>query len=329
MNIYDIAEEAGVSISTVSRVLNNKSNVNVRTREKVEAVLKKHNYTPSSIARGLVTRSLNTIGILTIDIRIPHYAAIAYILERELYKLGYNAFICNTGGTAENGIDYIHMLMKKGVSGIMLVGSVFQNKYIETSIINDSSDIPCIVINAELNTENSYSILINHEHGISLCLEHLRQKGHKNILFVQDYDNFSGQKKTAAFVKLQKKAGVGNCEQCVFKSNKGIVGGKEVIDSILKSKVPFSAIIFGNDHIAIEGMQYLNKLGYKVPEDVAIIGLSNSLNATTCIPPLTTVDNQDDTLGTISVKILDNLLNNVECSHNITINPVLIVREST
>ena len=93
MNIYDIAKEAGVSISTVSRVLNNKGNVNEQTRKKVEEVLKKNNYTPSAIARGMVSKSMRTIAVLTVDIRVPHYATTAYIIERECSKKGYEVLM--------------------------------------------------------------------------------------------------------------------------------------------------------------------------------------------------------------------------------------------
>ena len=78
MNIYDIAKEAGVSIATVSRVLNNKGTVSAATRARVEAILKQNNYTPSAIARGMVSKSMRTVAVLTVDIRVPHYARTAY-----------------------------------------------------------------------------------------------------------------------------------------------------------------------------------------------------------------------------------------------------------
>ena len=88
MNIYDIAKEAGVSISTVSRVLNHKGNVNPATRERVEEVLERNHYTPSAIARGMVSKSMRTVAVLTVDIRVPHYARTAYTIERELSHRG-------------------------------------------------------------------------------------------------------------------------------------------------------------------------------------------------------------------------------------------------
>ena len=88
MNIYDIAKEAGVSIATVSRVLNNKGTVSAATRARVEAILKQNNYTPSAIARGMVSKSMRTVAVLTVDIRVPHYARTAYTIEREFSRRG-------------------------------------------------------------------------------------------------------------------------------------------------------------------------------------------------------------------------------------------------
>ncbi|MDR1572761.1 MAG: LacI family transcriptional regulator [Clostridiales Family XIII bacterium] len=328
MNIYDIAKEAGVSISTVSRVLNNKPNVKPDTRKKIEHILEKHNYAPSVIARGLVSKTLDTVGILTIDIRVPHYAETAYSLERELYKLGYNAILCNTGGKAENGIEYITTLIQTGVRGVILIGSVFQNKYIETSLINSFSSIPFIAMNSQLSADNIYSVTFNQERGVTLCLDHLSEKGHTDILYVQDAETFSGANKASAFIKLIEERGVTNAENRLFKTNRGIPGGRDVIDRIAESKRNFSAIIFGDDASAIGGMQRLQELHYKIPDDIAIIGWNNTLS-TLCVPSLTTVDNQIEMMGVISVKLLENVLAGGKVSRNIAIDSSLIVRDST
>ena len=99
MNIYDIAAEAGTSISTVSRVLNNKGNVNPKIRDRVEAVLKKYDYKPSAIARGMVSKTMKNIAILTVDVRVTHYARMIYVIEQENRNLGYNVSVCNRGGS--------------------------------------------------------------------------------------------------------------------------------------------------------------------------------------------------------------------------------------
>ena len=125
MTIYDIAKEAGVSISTVSRVLNDKGNVNIETKKKVEEVLARNNYTPSAIARGMTGRLLRTVAVLTVDIRVPHYARTAYTIEREFSRKGYDVTLCNTGGELKETVRYLRAMLEKQIDGIILVGSVF------------------------------------------------------------------------------------------------------------------------------------------------------------------------------------------------------------
>ena len=125
MNIYDIAKEAGVSIATVSRVLNNKGTVSGATRAKVEAVLSRSGYTPSAIARGMVSKSMRTVAVLTVDIRVPHYAQQAYTIEQAFSHRGYEVILCNTGGGKEATVRYLRAVTEKQVDGIILVGSVF------------------------------------------------------------------------------------------------------------------------------------------------------------------------------------------------------------
>ena len=119
MNIYDIAKEAGVSISTVSRVMNHKGNVNPETRKKVEEILEKNNYTPSAIARGMVSKSMKTVSVLTVDIRVPHYARTAYTIEREFSRRGYEVSLCNTGGELDIADDHIRGMLTDGtIAGV-------------------------------------------------------------------------------------------------------------------------------------------------------------------------------------------------------------------
>ena len=143
MNIYDIAKEAGVSISTVSRVMNNKGNVNAATRKKVEAILDKHDYTPSAIARGMVSKTMKTVAVLTVDIRVPHYARTVYTIEREFSHRGYEVAICNTGGELEETAKYLKTMLEKKVDGIVLVGSIFntlcKNLYLDDEDHNNKN----------------------------------------------------------------------------------------------------------------------------------------------------------------------------------------------
>ena len=142
MNIYDIAREAGVSIATVSRVLNHKDTVRADTRAKVEKVLKRCNYAPSAIAQGMVSKSLHTVAVLTVDIRDSHYARTAYTIEREFSRRGYEVILCNTGGDRAETLRTLQAVAQKQVDGLILVGSIFRGQRWRTFCAKCPSSLP-------------------------------------------------------------------------------------------------------------------------------------------------------------------------------------------
>lgn len=328
-NIYDIAKEANVSSATVSRVLNNKASVSPRTRQKVEEVIRRMNYQPNGLARGLVSKRTPTVGILTIDIRIPHYASTAFAMERELFKLGYSSILCNTGGGLDNNIEYLHMLVDKGVSGIMCIGSVFRDTFQDTSVLSEFHNIPFLFSNCVLQADNAYSVIIDEKSALNACVAHLVQKGNLDILYVKDAETFSGRKKAEGFLSAMTLAGLKSEDSLVFNTRRGISGGKDVVMRILESGQRFSAIIFGDDATAVGGMKELQRRGYKVPEDVAIVGFNNSVASISCTPTLTTVDNKTDTMGSFCVKLFQTVLEGGQLTKLLSVTPELIIRDST
>ena len=122
----DIAGLAGVSIATVSRVINNPEQVRPETREKVQNILEKTNFVANAVARGLVLNSTRTIGVLTVDIRDMFFAKVIYTIERCFKNLGYNVLLSNTGGEPEEKKRYIKVMLEQQVDGLILVGSVFR-----------------------------------------------------------------------------------------------------------------------------------------------------------------------------------------------------------
>ena len=166
MNIYDIAKESGVSISTVSRVLNNYPNVTKTTRDRVVAVLKKHNYVPSSVAKSLVNKATHAIGVIVLDVRHLHYANIAFTIEQKLSSYGYTAILCNTGYDRTKMDDYVRVLAEKQVDGVIMVGSVMTCDETAISIDRYLKNTPIVMHNTTLHGENIYNISTEEAHGI-------------------------------------------------------------------------------------------------------------------------------------------------------------------
>lgn len=329
MNIYDIANEAGVSITTVSRVLNHKENISKKTKDKVEAILKKYNYIPNAIARGLATKSMKSIGIVTTNITDMHHAKSAYTMEREFNKLGYSVILCNTGSKTEESINYIKMLSERNIDGIILMGSVFNNNDIQSTISTYISNIPTVLQNGFLDIENTYSVLVDDSYGISMCVDHLFEKGHTDIIYVKDMNTYSAVQKKEGFLIGMNKHGLKLDENSIITTECGLDGGRSAVQKLIKSNKKFTAIIFGEDITAIGAMKELRDLGLNVPKDVAIIGFNNSILAECCYPELTSVDNKVETTSFLSVKLLSDLIEKKNVASNILVRPELVIRKST
>ena len=159
MTIYDIAREAGVSASTVSRVINKKKGVNSEKRILIEGLLKKYNFEPDASARGLVQQSTKIIGILMSDIRTSHHAEGAYYIEQELKKHGYTCIIINSGFSDETREESIRTLFSRRVEAVMLIGSTFQTENMKKAIQKYFNNLPVIIENGFIDLPHEYCVL--------------------------------------------------------------------------------------------------------------------------------------------------------------------------
>ncbi|MCG8500882.1 MAG: LacI family transcriptional regulator [Firmicutes bacterium] len=329
MNIYNVASEAGVSIATVSRVLNNSPQVSEKTRKKVTDVLEKYHYTPNAIARGLVVNSMKTIGVLTIDIRDLYYATVAYTIEQDLSKLGYNVMLCNTGGDAQEKINYMKRLAEKKVDGLILVGSVFKDQKLDTAISQIAKQMPIVMVNGLLEAENIYSIICDDSYGISIGVAYLHNKGHRDIVYLQDAETYSAQSKVHGFKTGMLKRELPLKAHSILKVEKGINGGSMAVKQLVESDHNFSAIIAGEDITAVGAIKALKALHKSIPDDVAVIGFNNSIIAQCCDPDLTTVDNKMEMTATGAVRILNDVFKGRNVPSKTVITPDLVIRTSS
>ena len=161
MTIYDISEKAGVSIATVSRVLNGSNNVSEKTKKKVLDVINQYEYTPNAFARGLGLNTMKTIGIMCADSSDPYLAKAIYYIEQKLRANGYDSILCCTGYDLDTKASSMNLLITKKVDGIILVGSNFiyekedDNKY----ILGAAGQVPVMLLNAAMDAPNVYSIV--------------------------------------------------------------------------------------------------------------------------------------------------------------------------
>lgn len=326
MNIYDIAKEAGVSITTVSRVINKKGYVSEKTRKKIQDVLDRNEYQPSGIARGLATGSMKTVAIVVVDVRVPHYALTSYIMEQKLSEEGYMVLVCNTGEEEEDCRKYLRMLAQRQVDGIILVGSIF-NRLCDDETLNLLSNIPIVMANGKIDRENIYGVLVDEAYGMELATAHLYKTGRRKLAYVIDKYTNAADRKLEGYIREMKRLGYENPEKDVYRTPYGLEGGAQIA-GILKEK-EYDGVVFGEDLTAVGAMNEWRNQGIEIPEEIALIGCNNSEYSYICNPPLTTVNNKGEVLSELTVQMLLDVLSKKKELASLVVLPELVIRETT
>jgi LacI family transcriptional regulator len=329
MNIYDIAKKAGVSIATVSRVMNGKQVVSENTRLRVTSVMEEMGYTPNMFARGLVVNSMKTIGIMTINVVDLYYANAIHTIELDLREKGYDVLLCNTGSDIDTKKNYLKLLIDKRVDGIILIGSVFREKTDNTHIIEAALKVPVVIINGDVQGENIYSILSDESAAVSDTIEYLSEKGHTEIVYIYDSETFSGFEKMRGFKEGMAKAGFRLRLESFVKTSSGITGGYNAIDKLFKMQKHFTAVIASEDVLAAGAAKRIVTAGYKIPDDMAVVGFNNSIIAECTTPELTSIDNNVEICGKSAVKILTEAIEKKGPQEKTKIPARLVIRNST
>ncbi len=329
MNIYDIANRAGVSIATVSRVINGSPVVSQKTRDRVNEVMIELKYTPNVFVRGLMVNSMKIIGIMTIDVRDLYYANAIHTIELEMRDKGYDVILCSTSGDINEKKKYLNLLIEKRVDGIILIGSVFKEKSDNRHIIEAAQNVPVVMVNGNVEGENIYSIVCDDAYAIYTTTKYLFDKGHSNIVYIYDVDTFSGYEKLKGFKKIMMDRGIDTRGERIIKTEKGIVGGYKALEKIIEAGTSFSAVVTAEDELAVGAMKKLRELGKRIPEDVAVVGFNNSMLAECTTPELTSVDNKVEEISSKAAKMLMDAMEGKNIPVKTVITPLLIERQTT
>jgi LacI family transcriptional regulator len=324
MNIYDIAREAGVSIATISRVVNGKSVVSAKTREKVEAVLKKYNYTPDPTARSLVAKTTKTVAILAEDVREAYCGGVTYAVERELARIGYGVMLFNTGGTTQGVSEYIKSAVRHHADAVVITG---MSNNANEAVIEAASSIPVVLINNFVDAVNIYSVLCDEVYGMMLAVGQLAGSGRRDILFVQDSDGYSAKKLAEGFeagMAMNDLSSEGN----IILTERGMEGGFACAETLIRAGRSFNAVVCGDDTTASGFIKCLHHNFIDVPADVSVIGFHNTHVAECCTPSLTSIDCRSDKAGAAAVKLLSSIFDGIKPERKSIVLPRLIRRES-
>lgn len=302
MNIYDIAEKSGVSIATVSRVLNGSDKVSEKTKEKVLKVMSEEDYTPNIFARGLSGESTRAVGVLVPDISDSYMARAVAFIEKKLHEKDYNMLLSCSGFRAEEKEEHIRMLLEERIDAMILVGSTYAGSdtlshntgYIKKAAMKK----PLFLINGDVDAENIFCTFSN-DYAVSLDLtKKLIENGRNRILFLTDSESYSAKKKKAGYEQALEEAGIAPISSLICHIRNNI---EETVSYLEENHPDFDACFATDDAMAVGVLKYAMKHGVSVPKDLSIIGYNNSELALATTPELTSVDNKlekicDDTV---------------------------------
>lgn len=329
MTIYDIAKEAGVSASTVSRVINNKPGIHEKTRHKVLRLLKKYNYSPNETARGLSNNETKLIGFLLADIRNAHHTEIAYRIEQRLTGLGYGTLIFNTGLEDKKKADYIEILTTRRVDGAILVGSTFQNDIVRDKIAEKLPNTPIVMANGYLDLPNVYGVLVDEQKGVENCVDLLFSKGREKIAFILPNHTPSNRNKCQGYQDGMIHHGLTPDRIWIYENCITAENGHDIVDTIYQDHPDIEGIIFGEDLPAVGCIRGLLEKGIRIPDDIAIIGVDNSLYGTLCYPQLTSLNNKMVEMSEEAIRILLCNLHGENTCHKMMLYSDIIERGTT
>lgn len=332
VNIRDVAREASVSMSTVSRVINKNYPVKEETKIRVEAAVKKLNFSPNTLARSLISQNTKTIGILVPGINNFFFPTVIKAIEYELRINGYSIYLCDTDDNAAEEIKYVKSLMGRQVDGIIIIDPKTENMkngFYETV----SQDIPLVSINGYNTNINCNFVLNDEASGARQAMLYLLEMGHKNIIFVRGKESYSYDIKEKVYNDFMKEnnlisykkiidIGEGNSYDCVN-------GTMNIMSKELEKLQTPIAIFACNDLMALGVLNACKILKFDVPKDVSIIGFDNICISSIVEPKITTVDQNMYSLGENASKMLLNLIadSNQKVSR-IKLKTQLIIRKS-
>ncbi|MBE5834944.1 MAG: LacI family transcriptional regulator [Butyrivibrio sp.] len=312
VTIYNIAKEAGVSPATVSRVLTNSANVKSEKKERILELIKKYNFTPSAVARGLSDTRSRIIGIIVADVRNTFYADMYVACERAADKEAYTVMMLNSFGDIEMEKKQLSKLIEWRADAIIQLGGAVDDMESNSDYVKQVNSIAGtipFVVNGKLDGTNCYKVQIDAAAAMDMLVEHLANNGNKKIALVGGrIDVESTNIKYFRFKELVDKYGLN--DSTMYSDNWGGYTVEEGIESMdaLFTKLKLAAeplpdaVICINDNTAVGVIKSIRKHGYRIPEDISVVSYDNIDIAEIIEPGITSVAYDYDIFGSALIQ---------------------------
>lgn len=328
--IKDIALKAKVSYSTVSRAMNNKKGVNRTTRKKILRIADELNYLPNAIARGLVNKQTNTIGLVIPDIRNPFFPEVASAIGEFASKNDYSVFLCDSNWSFQREKKYIKLLAEQRVDGLIIAPIANSIDGLDSIM---KGMLPIVYIDrAPLNTKHS-SVVIDNVRGGYLATKHLIENGYESIGFIGSTDDSAtSEERYRGYIEAFNKYHLAINDNFIINSDFKQKSGYDIMKKMILNENYPRSIFVVNDLLAMGAMQAVKDAGLRVPDDIAVVGFDDIPVASLSEVRLTTILQPKYEMGKIAFEMLLKSIKTQDQNttfNKVILEPELIIRNTS
>ncbi|MGB7116171.1 MAG: LacI family DNA-binding transcriptional regulator [Anaerolineales bacterium] len=324
----DVAQVAGVSVTTVSHVINNTRPVSDELRTRVTEAMQELGYQTNILARSLRKGETLTVGVILPDSANPFFAEVARGVEDTSFMNGYSVILCNTDSNLEKERIYTDVLVKKQVDGILFIAAGLSTENIQSLL---DREMPLVIVDRQVPEVNVDCVLTNNRQGGYLAAHHLINLGHRRIGCIVGPENIrSSLERLTGYQEAIHEAGLPFDETLIVKGDFQYESGYEAAQRLLTIGDPPSAIFAFNDLMAVGALSYALEKGYPVPAGLSVVGFDDVRLAVYANPPITTVMQPKYEIGELATQILLERMKNPETyPRQRMLETRLVVRKST
>lgn len=330
VTLKEIAKKLGISAMTVSRALNNRSNVDEKTREKILKKARSMGYSPNHVAKSLVSKKTRTIGVVIPEISHTFFAQVVSGIEEVTYEMNYQLILTNSNEDSKRERKGLETLRSQRVDGILISCSMESNDFAYYKEVIDSG-MPLVFFDRCIEGIGASTVSVNDETGARQITQHMIDHGYRKIACLRGPEISIGKERLAGYIEALNDNDIPVNEKWIvesgFKEEGGYVAMKKLLE--LPSDERPRAVVSVNDPAAIGAIEAIEEFGLSIPEDIAISGFSDDIRAKLLKCPLTTVHQPSVNIGKKAAeKLIKVIENEDEPDENIDLLTKLIIRKS-
>jgi LacI family sucrose operon transcriptional repressor len=323
ITLKDVAKKAGVTVTTVSRVLNNRGYISDKTRNKVYQVMKELNYQPNEIARSLSKKKSNIIGIIIPTVSHPFFSELSFYLEAYAYQKGYKIMLCNSQHDPKKEKEYTEMLRGNQVDGIIMASHTMEVSEYE------NLDLPIVTFDRQI--EGIPYISSDNYKGASLATNLLIDKGCKKLAYISGSLslNLLANKRNEAFINIAQSR---NVDYITAQTDMNVFNTQQyegLIRNLFKEHPDIDGVFASSDLIAANAIKVSRQFNKRIPEDIKVIGYDDIQMSSLLTPELTTIRQPIEEMSSLAIELLNKQINDDDVEIDNILPVALIERQTT